>query len=128
MPTAFFKRVFYSVSSNVLDIINTSLESGISPDAFKTEVVKPLLKKANLDSSVLPNYRPLSNLPYSTQKDSIQINSFLEGNNILEEFQSGFRKYHSTETALAKIISDLRLNSNENKVSVLVLLNLSAAL
>ena len=38
VPTAFFKRVFNSVSSNVLDIINTSLESGMFPDAFKTAV------------------------------------------------------------------------------------------
>ena len=58
---------------------------------------------------------------------SIQINSFLEGNNIVEEIQSGFRKYHRTETALTKVIGDLRLTSSENKVSVLVLLDLSAA-
>lgn len=55
------------------------------------------------------------------------MNYFLEENNILEVSQSGFRKYHSTETALTKIISDLRLNSDANKVSILILLDLSAA-
>lgn len=45
----------------------------------------------------------------------------------MEEFQSGFRMHHSTETALTKIISDLRIKSDANKVSILILLDLSAA-
>jgi hypothetical protein len=131
IPTAFFKRVFDSVSGPVLDIINTSLRTGVFPDAFKTAVVKPLLKKPKLDTSTLANYRPISNLPFISKVLEkivlVQINSFLEQNNILEVFQSGFRKYHSTETALTKIISDLRQNSDANKVSILILLDLSAA-
>lgn len=55
-----------------------------------------------------------------------QINSFLKENHIMEEFQSGFRAYQSTETALTKIISALRINSDKSKVSILVLLDLSA--
>ena len=131
IPTAFFKRVFDSVSGPVLDIINTSLRTGVFPDAFKTAVVKPLLKKPKLDTSTLANYRPISNLPFISKVLEkivlVQINSFLEQNNVLEVFQSGFRKYHSTETALTKIISDLRQNSDANKVSILILLDLSAA-
>ena len=64
VPKAFFKRVFDSVSSHVLKNINTSLQTGIFPDAFKTAVVKPVLKKPNLDGNALTNYRPISNLPF----------------------------------------------------------------
>ena len=64
IPTTFFKRVFDSVSGPVLDIINTSLRTGVFPDPFKTAVVKPLLKKPKLDTSTLANYRPISNLPF----------------------------------------------------------------
>ena len=40
---------------------------------------------------------------------------------------SGFRTQHSKETALVKVLNDLRLNTDEKKLSVLVLLDLSAA-
>jgi hypothetical protein len=43
-------------------IVNLSLTTGIVPTLFKEAVVKPLIKKHNLDSEVLSNYRPVSNL------------------------------------------------------------------
>lgn len=40
---------------------------------------------------------------------------------------SVFRTHHSTETALNEILSDLGINSDKNKGSVLILIDLSAA-
>ena len=45
----------------------------------------------------------------------------------LSRFQSAYRKFHSTETALLNIYNDLLLSINKQKVSALVLLDLSAA-
>ncbi len=79
----------------------------------------------------MSNYRPISNFPFIgkiIEKVVFnQLNNYLNSNGYLDNFQSGFRAHHSTEAALIKIINDIRFNSNFGKISVLVLLDLSAA-
>ena len=118
-------------SLQITNIINTSLASGFVPPDFKTAIVKPLLKKTSFDQKVLKNYRPISNLPFLSKiLEKVVLHKLLahlQENNLCNPFQSACRTGHSTETALLRVVNDLLNAMDEDKISVLLLLDLSAA-
>jgi len=89
-------------------------------------------KKPNLDTSVLSNYLPISDIPCFMEKllESTvvsQLWSFLIENNLFDPIQSGFHPLHSTEIALVKELNDLLLSGDSVSLSILLLLDLSSA-
>ena len=48
-------------------------------------------------------------------------------NTIMEKFQSAYKAYHSTETALLRVYNDVMFNIDRGNGTSLVLLDLSAA-
>ena len=57
----------------------------------------------------------------------MRLASHLAVNGINVKFQSAYKAFHSTETALLHVINDLLLSLNRQDVSILILLDLSAA-
>ena len=47
-----------------LTIVNDSFADGRFPDILKSAVVKPIIKKSNMDQFDLKSWRPISNLSF----------------------------------------------------------------
>ena len=113
-------------------LVNSSLSSGVFPAVFKSALVKLLKKKKkSLDQNRLKNYRPVSNLSFVSmiiEKLVLsQLSDHLSANSLYNRFQSAYQPRHSTKTALLKIVNDLLLALDDGNVSLLALLDLSAA-
>ena len=111
-------------------IVNQSLKMGVMPSKLKHALVKPLLKKPGLDL-LNKNYRPVSNLSFLGKLiESAVIKQYLQhlySNNLDDKRQSAYKPFHSTETLLTKIHNDIMLSMGNQEVTMLVMLDLSAA-
>ena len=92
--------------------------------------MRPLLKKPNLPL-LDNNFRPVSNLVLLSKLIEMAVDEQLGihvfSTKKFEPLQSAYQAGHSTETALLKIKTDILNNIENRKVTVLLLLDLSAA-
>ena len=120
VPTPLVMDCLDTLIPVIIDLINSSLANGYFSENWKEALVKPLLKRAGLDT-VFDNLRPISNLQFISKLAERavyeQTYDHLILNDLFPEFQSVYRKRYSTETALLKVHND----------TLLVLLDLSAA-
>lgn len=115
--------------SSITNIINKSITECVFPESWKVAVVKPIPKTNQ--PSTLNDIRPISLLPcLSKVLEKIvcmQMIKFLEDHQILPQHQSGFRRGHSTATALIDVVDNLLAAQDGGKCSILVLLDFSRA-
>ena len=111
--------------------MNRSLTTGTVPSDFKTAIVIPVSKETSLDPNVLSSYRPISNLPFLSKiLENIVLRQLLahrDSYNLLSVHQSAYREGHGTETALLSTVNHILCALDEDKISVLLLLDLSTA-
>ena len=93
--------------------------------------ITPLLKKKDFDSDVAANYRPISNL-HSISKMlerlfMARIRPHVESCHNFNEYQSAYRRGHSTETTLLRMLDDVYRAADNHSRSLLLQLDLSAA-
>ena len=110
-------------------IVNTSIVTGLFSKLWKHPYVVPVFKSGDKDE--VGNYRPISLLSILSKIlekiVATQLMSFLETHSLLADSQHGFRSNLSTETALLKINEHIYSNMDKQKISLLLLLDLSKA-
>ena len=87
-------------------LINQSIQQGVFLAELKIARVIPLYKGDN--NQLIHNYRPISVFPFFSrifEKIVFKyVIRFLDDNNILYEYQFGFRKHHSTSHAIITLV------------------------
>ena len=110
-------------------IINKSIVDQKFPDFWKEAIVQPLHKKGSKEE--LKNFRPVSLLCVSGMvleavvKEQIEIH--LESNNLLGEFQFGYRRNKSTATAVNTMVCTAKNEMNKGKSTGALMFDMSAA-
>ena len=131
IPTPLLKECIAVLLPVLLDIINSSLSSGVFPSSMKHALVRPLLKKSTLEPELFQNYRPVSNLSFLSKVlekvVSSRLLTHMANQHLHEPLQSAYKSYHSTETALVRVQNDILRSLDRKNGTVLVLLDLSAA-
>ena len=129
-PTWLLKKISGMILPFIKIRINQSFSEKIVPKSWKSAQITPLLKKASLDHNVASSYRPISNLPVLSKLSERPVlnavTSYSNNSHLLPTHQSAYR-HHSTETAVTKVYSDILGAADDGKLSLLILLDLSAA-
>ena len=130
LPTWLLKENIDIFLPMLTRIINLSLALGDMPDDLKHAVIRPLLKKLGQEL-IEKNYRPVSNLAFLSKlierAVAQQLISHLHRNKLMDIYQSAYRQYHSTETALLRLQNDVLAELDEGNCVMLVMLDMSAA-
>ena len=110
---------------------NSSLDKSSFCEEWKEAIVKPLVKKLS-GGLVKINYRPVGNLGcISKFVEKVTLEQFMKHcneNSLLPEYQSTYRKEHSCETSLVKLVNDILWGMENQLITSVVILDLSAAL
>ena len=67
IPTQLLKQIIDVLAAPLQTIVNASLQTATVLQQMKVAHVTPLLKKASLDANILKNYRPISNLSFTSK-------------------------------------------------------------
>ena len=126
-PTWMIKQYASELVPFITVYCNTSLRDGSFPVSQKNAIVTPVL-----DAHAAANYRPISNLSYLSKLlercVNKQLNEYLSTNDLLPSVPSVYsRRFHSTESAVLKVLSDIYATADEKMMMLLGLLDLSAA-
>jgi Reverse transcriptase (RNA-dependent DNA polymerase) len=131
MPIWLLKVCARGLASFLCRLFNASLLMGVFLDTFGLAYVTTILKTSGLMEDDAKNCRPISNLSVSSKLlerlVAGQLVDYLNSHNLLPENQSAYRANRSSETAIAKTLSDILTATDYDDIAALALLDCSAA-
>ena len=130
IPTELLKKCLVDVLPTITKIINISLRDGVFVDTWKTAIIHPLLKLLSLGIQKSASYRSVSNLPCLSkvlEKCAIdRFNKHCGLHSTLPEYQSAYRRDHSCETSILKLVNDILWAMENQECMAVMACNLSA--
>ena len=112
-------------------MVNMSFNQGHFPKSQKHAIVGPRIKTLSLDPTDLKSYRPVSNITFILKLiERIALNRLSVHSGLfrlLPARQLAYRRFHSTDSAVAIVHNDIVRATDAGLITALVLLDLSAA-
>ena len=123
------KLILTRISAPLTHIINASFEQETFPDRWKKAIIKPI-PKVTIPLAA-NDFRPISLLPTLSKIIekivNIQIVQYLVKHDLIDPYQSAYKKNHSTTTALLKLNEDIFDALDDSEITLLILLDFSKA-
>jgi exonuclease III len=117
------------IATQLAEIINCSLDTGVVPDAIKIAKIVPIFKKGDRENP--SNYRPISILPFFAKYfEKImhhRLNNYVEKSHIIFPYQYGFQSGRSTFMPLMDMYDKISKAFENNEYSIGIFFDLAKA-
>lgn len=125
-----FLKVVMPRDSNIIEhLLNCSLEQLTFPRIWKSALISPIPKIKN--PTAVEHYRPIAILPALTKVFERvvcdQIQDYMEESGNFDPCQFAYRRNHSTQTCILRMLDDVREAFDRRMVTVSVFFDLSKA-
>lgn len=129
IPITLIKKLCPTIIPHLTYLINQCITKSFFPSNWKIANIKPIPKISKpTDTS---DYRPISILPVLSKIleriIKMQLDDYLQSENILNKAQNGFRRKMGTNTALITITDEITEAFELNDTAILCLLDLKKA-
>ena len=117
------------LAKTLSQICNLSIKYSTFPNDCKIAKLKPLFKRGSKTDP--KNYRPISLFPLISKIiEKIihdQTQNFLDKNNVIYRYQSGFRKFYSTDSCLSYLNNKITTGFESGLFTGMILIDLQKA-
>ena len=121
-PSQTSTELHHEIAPILTLIFNLSLETGVVPIDWRKADVVPVYKKGSKSKASRPNYRPISLTCIASKLlEHILVSNIMshfDDNNVLSQYQHGFRSEHSCESQLISFTQDNLENGNKTDIIV----------